>query len=124
MTNLQAIDSVARTSSVLSLVAVLFLVGSSLTGGSSTSASQTEWVLPAAFTGDGAVTIGCQLWDVPAITPYGSLNPDVGFAAGSFSPDEFLAIIDGPHGSATLHGRNCGVSVDWRRFPTSERPLD
>ena len=85
---------------------------------------EREWVLPAAFVGQGAVTIGCRFWDAPVVTPYGPENPDTNFAAGGFSPESFAAIVDGPHGMALLSGKDCGIGIDWRRFPEAGRPAD
>lgn len=85
-----------------------------------------EWALPARFEAEGAFTLGCSLWDVPLITPYGADNVDEGFAALQIGSGlrglELLAYIDGPNGSTLLSGMACGISVDWSAFPEVPRP--
>ncbi len=80
-----------------------------------------ELGLPGIFEGDGAVTLGCALWNVPM--------------AGSEFDDPQLFLLEGDENELllfTVHngrlyiisGQHCGLSIDWRRFPMEERRQD
>ena len=86
-------------------------------------------LLPAIFDGEGAVVLGCAFWGVPSVTPFSEENPDVGVfvisASGSKqTPRRVTLAVDGPHGFAIVSGEECGVEIDWRRFPAVDRPGD
>ena len=85
--------------------------------------SDYEWTLPARFEAQGAITLGCALWDVPYVTEYSDDNPNVGFWGISGSKEEMLLLVDGPQGSTIVHGNACGISIDWGAFPGEQRPV-
>lgn len=78
--------------------------------------------LPGLFEGQGAVTVGCALWDVP------SKGEDWDGDAKDFlvqaDRDDFIMMY--VHGGKiqTISGSQCGYSVDHRVFPEKERQHD
>ena len=75
-------------------------------------------LLAGRFEGNGAFTVGCRLWDVPKIYPYGEDNPDTGTFLLSSDGAGLILIFDGLQGTVLVSGQSCGASVDYRRFPT------
>ena len=111
------------------LSAFVFSVGMEIGERKALPAPEKEWALPALFEGEGAVTFGCSLWEVPMVNPYGPDNPNEGFFAAQIAGSneglrEAAIIVDGPNGTTLISGQDCGISIDWRRFPTEERPAD
>lgn len=84
--------------------------------------AEKEWTLPARFEGQGAFTVGCGLWEVPLVVPYDDKNTNEGKAALLFDGETLDAFVDSYDGTFLIHGKACGISVDWRAFPTRERP--
>lgn len=86
-----------------------------------------EWATSGLFESQGAVTLGCALWDPPNIRPYTDNELDVRPLADYYivsSPNNTVLVAARTDGVATVSGLRCGISIDWRRFPTSPRPTD
>jgi hypothetical protein len=89
-----------------------------------------EWAMPGMFEAEGAVTLGCALWDRPTTRPYDADNEDVGVVVLSMRGSNrdyegvtLLMLVDGPEGSVLVSGSKCGLSVDFRAFPpATKRP--
>lgn|SRR3990167_4736125 len=97
------------------------------------STDATAWVMPAIFEHQGAITLGCALYDAPIIKPYGeafpngAINAYEGYASvqlqeGMFGDLEMRIIADAPRGTTIVNGYKCAISVDWSAFPKGERP--
>lgn len=93
------------------------------------SPAHPEWSLPARFEAQGAVTMGCALWDVPQLTRFGDDNPDTSSVGITLQGDQangyrILALIDRRSngdpgdggGTFLIAGQSCGLSIDWSAF--------
>lgn len=81
-------------------------------------------VVPGLWEGEGAITLGCSLYDTPQLMPYGKENEDTDTVGLQLrgdrdNPYQMLFVVDGPQGTVFLSGSYCGLSIDWRRFPAS-----
>lgn len=105
---------------IMSIVATAFVVGALAFGVG--RGHPAEAPLPALFetTGGGAVTIGCALWDVPQPDPEDYNGDTHDYVLESDRDSLFLVAVHAGH-TVLISGEQCGISLDWRRFPDKER---
>ena len=78
--------------------------------------------LPGMFEGQGAITIGCSLWDVPQKgDEYEGDSKDFVIQGDR---DSVLMIYSLGGKTQLVSGEQCGYSVDHRVFPEEERKHD
>lgn len=78
--------------------------------------------LPGMFEGQGAVTIGCALWDVPLQGEAYEGDPKDFLVQAD--REEFLMLYSLGGRMQIVSGKQCGYSVDHRVFPEEERKHD
>lgn len=101
------------------LVAVAMLGAAHFGGG---PLAQHEPQLPGIFEGQGAVTVGCALWDVP-ITGEDYTGDSKDFVV-SGDRDSLIMLYSFGGKTRLISGSQCGYSVDHRVFPDKEREHD
>lgn len=107
-------------------IALLIMPSLLVLGGSVTARHEAPMAPAGLFdtTGGAAASVGCAQWDVPEADPgpdYDGDNQD--FVIGANRVDLFMIVIHDGH-QYLISGKQCGVVLDWRRFPEKARPTD
>lgn len=86
-----------------------------------------EWATNGLFEAEGAITLGCALWEVPRLRliedSYLRVNQDFYLYADHDQYGSTLRLtVVHDLGVIDIEGKRCGISVDFRAFPDEARP--
>ena len=87
--------------------------------------TQRYSTMPARFEGQGALTLGCALWEVPEAYPDETVQPAQLWFKETSGKSVFglVALVPAPRnkGMVQIYGAHCAMSVDWSAMPDRER---